>query len=238
MWTKKQSSVFKTPNYSKEFLRKPYILKLLGKIKNKKILEIGCGSGYWTRLFAKKGALCTGIELEENQIKIAIEEEKKKPLGIKYFKKNAKNLGSLSKNYFDIVFLEYVLLEIPTKENLKKIFDESYKVLKKGGKIFISEMHPFDPIVDSKGFKLRKGFNYFSSGQKIFPKALQLDGKFIYFTDYHWTLEDYSDSLVSSGFLISSLKEPRPSEKLVKKISYLKYRLNIVKDLIIEAKKV
>lgn len=238
MWTKKQSTMFKTPNYSKEYIRKPYILNNIGNLKGKKILEIGCGSGYWTRLFAKRGAICTGIELEETQIKIAVDEEKTRPLGIKYYKLNAKNLNKFPKDSFDIVFLEYVLLEIPSISDLKKIFKEAYKVLKKGGKIFISEMHPFDPITDPKGFKLSKNFNYFSSGGKIKPKALQLDGKFIYFTDYHWTLEDYSNCLTAEGFLISGLREPRPSEKLVKKIPYLKYRRNIVKDLIIEAKKI
>ncbi len=238
MWTKKQSSMFKTPNYSKEFIRKPYILNQLGNIKGKKLFEIGCGSGYWTRLFTEKGALCTGIELEENQIRLAIEEEKRKPLGIKYYLGNAKNLGKFSKNSFDIVFLEYVLLEIPNKSDLKKIFEEAYKILKVGGKIFISDMHPFDPIIDSNNFRLNKNFNYFSSGDKIETKALQLDGKFIYFADYHWTFEDYSDCLTSAGFLISAIKEPRPSEKLVKEVPYLKYRRNIVKDLILEAKKV
>lgn len=238
MWTKKQSSMFKTPNYSKEFIRKPYILKSIGKLKNKNLLEIGCGSGYWTRLFAKKGALCAGIESEEAQINIAIKEEKINPLGIKYYKLNAKNLMVLPANHFDIIFLEYVLLEIPTRLDLKKIFKEAYRVLKKGGKIFISEMHPFDPITDPKGFKLQKDFNYYSSGEIIKPVALQLDGKLIYFTDYHWTLQDYAECLNSAGFLISALKEPRPSEILVKKIPYLKYRRNIVKDLIIEAKKV
>ncbi len=238
MWTKKQSSMFKTPNYSKEFIRKPYILKNIGDLKNKKLLEIGCGSGYWTRLFANKGALCTGIELEKNQIKIAIEKERENPQDIKYYKMNAKNLQKFSSNSFVVVFIEYVLLEIPNLSDIRKIFKEIYRVLKKGGWVFISEMHPFDPIIDPGRFKLSKNFHYFSSGEKIKPKALQLDGKFIYFTDYHWTLEDYFGSLNFAGFLIFNLKELRPSENLIKKIPCLKYRRNIVKDLIIEAKKI
>ncbi|MFA6088761.1 MAG: class I SAM-dependent methyltransferase [Candidatus Woesearchaeota archaeon] len=237
MWTKKQSSTFKTPNYSKEYLRKPEILKLLGNLKGKKLLEIGSGSGYWTRFFAKKGATCYGVELEKNQIKISIDEELRKPLGIKYYNRNATNLKCFKNNSFDIVFLEYVLIEISKLSDVQRIFNESFRVLKKGGKIYISDMHPFDPLCHPQNFEYEKKFNYFSSGEKIYTKALQLDGKFIKFKDYHWTLEDYFNTLTNAGFLISTFKEPRPSIQLIKKIPYLAYRKNLVKDVMIVGNK-
>lgn len=87
MWTKKQSEKFETPNYSKEYFRRPIILKNLDNIKGKKIIEFGCGSGYWTRLLSGKGAKCVGVDNSKEQIERAIEEEKRKPRGIKYLKK-------------------------------------------------------------------------------------------------------------------------------------------------------
>ena len=56
--------------------------------------------------------------------------------------------------------------------------------------------------------------------------AKQLDGSTISFIDYHWTLEDYVSSITSAGFAITQIKEPRPSESMIKKVPYLRYRKN------------
>lgn len=217
MWTKKQSEKFKTPNYSKEYFRKPTILKLLGNIKNKKIIEFGSGSGYWTRILTKKGAKCIGVDSSKEQIERAIKNEKKNPLGIKYILGNITNLKEIKSNQFDYVFIEFVLLEIPKKELLVKLFKEAHRVLKKDGKLFISDMHPFDPIIIHERFKLPKNFNYFQSGAKMIAYAKQLDNTMISFTDYHWTLEDYISSITNAGFLISDIREPIPTKSMIKK---------------------
>ncbi|MGV8150643.1 MAG: class I SAM-dependent methyltransferase [Candidatus Woesearchaeota archaeon] len=237
MWTKQQAKKFHVPNYSKEYVRKPVILQAIGDIKKKKIIELGCGSGYWMRIFAKKGALCTGIELNKNQIALAIQEEKKQPLGIEYFQKNAVNLSGVKSDSFDIVFIEYVLLEIPKKTVLAKIFKESFRVLKKGGFIFISDMHPFHPLFDKRTI-LPKNFHYYQSGSKIKVPATGINGKKITFTDYHWTLEDMISSLSDTGFMIKSIREPRPNKRTLKKYPYLEHRAKYTPDIMIIARKV
>jgi len=236
MWTKKHSKKFKTPNYSKEYFRKPIILKMLGNVRGKHVLELGCGSGYWTRILAHKGAKCVGVDLSREQLDIAKKEEREKPLGIKYLLRDVSNLRGINSGKFDIIFIEFVLLEIPKLNILKNIFRESYRVLKKGGIIFISDMHPFDPIVHDR-FKLPKGFNYFKSGEKMIAYAKQLDGTMIKFFDYHWTLEDYFSSIIDAGFCIEKFKEPRPSNAVVKKVPYLKYRQSLPKDFILVGRK-
>ncbi len=53
-------------------------LKLIGTVKGKKILEIGCGGGQCSIAFAKKKALCTGIDISEKQLEFAEKLAKKK----------------------------------------------------------------------------------------------------------------------------------------------------------------
>jgi len=236
MWTEKHSKKFVTPNYSKEFFRKLVVLKFLGNVKNKDILELGCGSGYWTRILSKKGARCVGIDKSKEQLNIAKKEELENPLGIKYSLGDVTRLRKIKSNNFDIVFSEFVFLEIPNLKKLNKIFTEAYRVLKKGGIFFISDMHPFDPIVHNR-FEFPKKFDYFQKGAKMIAKAKQLDGSWIRFTDYHWMFEDYFSALIKAKFVLLDFKEPQVSKKLIKKVPYLKYREFLPKDMVIVAKK-
>ena len=43
-------------------------LKLLGDVKGKKILEIGCGGAQCSISFAKQGAICTAIDISKTQL--------------------------------------------------------------------------------------------------------------------------------------------------------------------------
>lgn len=235
-WTKKQTEKFRIPNYSKEYFRKLIILKLLGNINNKKIAEFGCGNGYWTRIFATRGADCMGIDSSKQQINAAKEEERKYPLGINYLLKDVTNLSGIKSNSFDIIFIDYVLLEIPKKEELTKVFKEAHRILKNKGILLVSEKHPFDPIVQ-KGWILPKGFNYFTSGAKIKVSAKQVNGSRIWFTDYHWTLEDYFTAIINAGFKINLVNEPKASKEIIKRYPILKLRENFPKDIIIMAEK-
>jgi 2-polyprenyl-3-methyl-5-hydroxy-6-metoxy-1,4-benzoquinol methylase len=70
-WTKAQVASAAKPNYGKIFVTAPNLLEMLGEVQGKKVLEMGCGNGYWLRLLARDGADCTGIDLSENQIEVA-----------------------------------------------------------------------------------------------------------------------------------------------------------------------
>ena len=45
----------------------PVIFKILGDIRDKRILEIGCGNGYFARLLAKKRAKIMAIYLSKER---------------------------------------------------------------------------------------------------------------------------------------------------------------------------
>ena len=63
----------------------PAFLGFIGDIHGKKVLDVGCGEGYNSRIFARQGAKVVGVDISKEMIQLAQEEEKKTKLGIQYF---------------------------------------------------------------------------------------------------------------------------------------------------------
>jgi hypothetical protein len=57
-------------------------------------------------------------------------------------------------------------------------------------------------------------------------------------TSFHRTVTDYADALFDARFLISKLKEPKPTKKGLALYPELKKNLRIAQSIVIEAVKV
>ena len=93
-------------------------------ITNKKILDIGTGTGKWGAMFLKYGAKeIHGIDFAEKMIKKA----KRKHQNITFSVGDAEDLNEFDDNSFDIVTASYVLHGTP-KQNRLKILKEMKRV--------------------------------------------------------------------------------------------------------------
>lgn len=236
-WTASQARIAKVPNFGKKYVVEPALLKLIGDIKGKSVLELGSGNGYWLEILERKGAKCIGIEIATKQIEIAKDNPKSK--NIKYIQGDITNLNKykLKTNSYDVILLEHVLLEIGSINGLNRIFAGVQRLLKKGGIVVISDIHPFAPSARPTKIRTLRDYNYFQSGSifEIFSK--RIDGKKIFYKDFHWTLEDLSCSITNSGLVITDILEPRPSQRLAEKYDELKYRMKVPMSIMIRAKK-
>ncbi len=107
------------------------------QFKNKKVLEIGVGTGTDHLQFAKAGAILTGIDITPKSIELT-----KKNLEVHGYRSNlliadAESLPFES-NFFDTVYSFGVLHHTP---NTRKAIDEVYRVLKPQGKAIIALYH-------------------------------------------------------------------------------------------------
>jgi len=103
------------------------------------MLDIGCGEGYFSRFFAKEGAEVIGIDISDNLINAAREEEQKHPLGVKYFVADAAKLAMLDSKSFDVAFCYMALADIA---NYEGTIMEAARVLKRGGEFVVVIPHP------------------------------------------------------------------------------------------------
>ncbi|MAG85889.1 MAG: hypothetical protein CMB97_00525 [Flavobacteriaceae bacterium] len=116
------------------------ILNWLGKKKNAKILDVGCGKGKFTRYLAKLGAEMKGIDATAEFIDMA---RLKTVNDEQYFVCGADNL-LFDDNSFDAVVCVEVLEHI---QNTSKALSEMFRVLKEKGKLIIIDknlygLHP------------------------------------------------------------------------------------------------
>jgi len=236
IWTQKQVKSAKTPNYSKLYVVKPALLELFGNVKKKKILELGCGNGFWLKILASRGAKCAGIDKSKNQIAVANEENKKSKYRIDYHTGDAANLKGFPRNY-DFVLLEHVLLEIPKLSKIRKILKEAYNVTKKNGHIIVSDLHPIAPNCNLPNVRAGEGYSYFKSGVPVQIVSKRVDEQETYYTDFHWTIEDICGAVTDAGYKITKITEPKPSKEVMKKYPYLRYRKDSPLALMIKAVK-
>jgi ubiquinone/menaquinone biosynthesis C-methylase UbiE len=130
-------------------------LKLLGNIRKKNILEIGCGGAQCGIAMAKKGANVIGIDISEEELKFARNLVNKKKVDVKLIQGNILDLKMIKSNSQDIVFSAYSLQYIG---NLEKCFKEVYRVLKIKGFFVFSLEHPFFYTLDHNGEKIKQSY--------------------------------------------------------------------------------
>jgi ubiquinone/menaquinone biosynthesis C-methylase UbiE len=231
VYDKKFSRTFSMPSISNEYVNLPKIIKLLGNVKNKEILELGCGNGYWLRSLSKRGAKCTGIDISDEQLLTAKKMDSHKV--ISFLKRDIAKPIIVKKRY-DVVLLFKVILEFKEKKKVNAIFHNAHNFLKKGGRLIILDLHPFAPTLQHT-ITVPKNYNYFYSGVCVKAMSTRFDGVKVYYNDHHWTFTDLSDFLSKNNFLTVKMIEHRASPALVRKFPSLKNRKDTPMDIIIEA---
>ena len=234
-WDTQQSKSAALPNFGKKYITEPAFLSMIGDVKGREVLELGSGNGYWLEILAQQGAHCTGVEMSQEQLKLA--REKPNAGQIRYIEGNITTLEGcgLDPASYDTAIMEHVLLEISSKEKLTDIFRGLYTLLKTGGEVVIGDLHPFAPSSKPANLKTSDSFNYFSSGETVEVVSHRIDGEEIRYKDVHWTLEDLATPITQAGFCITTILEPRPSEELVQQYPNLLYRRTIPMAIMVKA---
>lgn len=185
-------------------------LKLLGNVKGKKILEIGCGGAQCSISFARQGAICTGIDLSQAQLDYARKLAGKEKVVVKLIKGDIQTLKGIKSDSYDIVFSAFALQYIP---DLTKCFKEVHRVLKKDGLFVFSLDHPFYQIFDARTKKIRR--SYFRTG-KIEENEVWSDGSRHKFVAFRRKVSDVVNSIIAANLTILEMHEPLDMKNKIK----------------------
>ncbi|MFW9823826.1 MAG: class I SAM-dependent methyltransferase [Candidatus Thorarchaeota archaeon] len=145
-YSKKAPSLSTEYDFEKEQFFKIANLKLkqiLGEVKNKGILDVGCGIGALSFYLAQRGAVVTGIDLSETLIEYCNEQSKKLRLSIDFRVMNAQ-IPDFDEESFDIILGSRIIHHLP---NLSLFFNQCKRLLKREGFIAFIEPLKKNPIV-------------------------------------------------------------------------------------------
>src|SRR3989344_7931321 len=173
-------------------------LRLLGNLKGKTVLEIGCGGAQCGIAMAKEGAKITGIDLSEKQLELARTLSKKHKTDIKFIQGDITNLSMIKSDSQDIVFSAWAFQYLSEKQ-LVSCFKEVKRVLKKGGIFVFSLEHPFYDIFDKTNAKFNR--SYYKRG--VF-RAKHAKGVW---TGYTRTVGDLVNTIINSRLIIEKMLE-------------------------------
>ncbi|MBU1011363.1 MAG: class I SAM-dependent methyltransferase [Bacteroidetes bacterium] len=103
------------------------------RLKNRKVLEIGCGNGTSTIALAEQGAIVTAIDVDEKLLLDAKIRCEIYGLNVKFYLMNAADVGQiLSNDVFDVIIF-WACLEHMTLDERINSMKATYNILPSGG---------------------------------------------------------------------------------------------------------
>jgi SAM-dependent methyltransferase len=81
-------------------------LGVLGEVRDRDVLELGCGAAQWSLELVKRGARCVGIDLSERQLSYARRFREEEEVALPLLEADAERLPFRDAS-FDLVFCDY-----------------------------------------------------------------------------------------------------------------------------------
>ena len=177
-------------------------LSVIGDVAGQAILDLGCGSGFYTRQLKQRGAeSIVGVDLAPKMIEAARAEEAREPLGIEYIVEDVAALGKLG-NY-DLIVASYLLNCLPTQAQLSKVCQSIYANLKPGGRFVTlndNVQQPPETYAICACYGCVKSVTQpLQEGTPILLSFL-VDGQSFSLTNYHFSHGTYELALQGAGF--------------------------------------
>jgi len=157
-----------------------FIHKKMGNIKNKKILDLGCGLGEVSVYLAMKGARVTAVDLSLPMLHVTQSLAKRHNTKITTLQASVENLKMLKDNSFDYIYVGNVFHHVDISLTLRHV----KRLLKPQGTLFSWEPVGYNPIINiyrKLAFKVR------SRDERPFKeKDIELFQKSFKAVEIHW----------------------------------------------------
>ena len=212
-------------------IEKPIFLEMIGDVKGKKVLDLGCGDAKFGVELLQKG--CTSYDGVEGSENMAKESVKSLTGTVGNVHLSPMETWDFQTGSYDLVVSRLALHYLT---ELKEIFQETHKSLGSNGRFIFSVQHPVltSSIKSAAASSSKTDWivdDYFNSGERVEP---WIDKKVV---KYHRTIEEYFQLLKQAGFMIEDIREGTPRVEEFTRESEYKRRMRIPLFLIFSCKK-
>jgi SAM-dependent methyltransferase len=189
------------------YVGKRALLEMIGDVRGKSVVDIGCGGGDITAALHEAGANIVGVDRSE----AFLEKAKSEYPDVRFQTSDACNMAFLADASVDVAVMFMVTFSIKDRKVLDDLFRETSRILKPGGHLVYGTIHPLmienidEPI---RRVRLPEGSGYCHSQMLVQAELLLCDGSWIQFSDCHWTLQDIVSPMVAHGMFINGVSEP------------------------------
>lgn len=199
-------------------------------LKNKRVIDFGCGPGLYTERYTNYGALVTGIDFSANSINYAQKVAQDNRLDIQYLVQDY--LTYDVKNTFDfasLIYCDYCAISQSKREILLQVI---HNCLKENGILFmdVHTVNMFDHFKEDESFKHHEKGGFFSPESYFeFTKNYAYQDEKISLTHYliveenetweiynwlqHYTVDHLKRELSEAGFEVIGVYENVAGEK-------------------------
>ena len=193
----------------------PALFSLMPDLKDKTILDLGCGFGEHCKRFVESGAKkVIGIDISEKMLEIARQENADSK--ITYINMPMENISKINEK-FDIVISSLAFHYV---EDFSGVVKNIFDMLNENGVFLFSQENPLCTCF-SGGNRWTKDEN----GNKLYINlsnyGIEGERESTWFVDnvkkYHRTFSTIVNTLIETGFTIEKIIEPLPTEDLLKK---------------------
>lgn len=200
-----------TPDTFQDAVIAPNLMRILELKPGTKVLDLACGQGHFSRLYAQHNGDVTGADISPELIAAA---QKRSPK-IAFHATPAHKLGFAMGQTFDVVT---IILAIQNIENMTEVFAEANRVLKPGGRLVLVMNHPVfrNPkethwVYDATANKqYRRIDSYLSQATieiEMNPGQAAAGKKTAQTISYHRSLQDFFKALNKTGFTVARFEE-------------------------------
>jgi len=178
------------------------VLYSIGELKEKRVLDLACGEGRYSRLLKQKGAFkVTGVDISSDMIELAKQQEEQNKLGVEFFVKDVVSMGKIGE--YDLISGVYLLHYASSKDMLLKMANSVLENLTPGGRfigvIGNSKAIKSDPQEMAKWKEYH--IQYHLDADAKDGQVMQLDLLDMKFTIYYYSFETYVETFIKAGFI-------------------------------------
>ncbi len=176
--------------------------RLLGDVRGRRVLEVGCGAAAAARWLVTQGATAVGLDLSAGMLRQAVAGSVRSGVRVPLVQADALTLP-FGDGSFDLATTAFGA--VPFVDDSAGVMREVFRVLRPGGRWVFAVTHPMRWIfLDDPGDGgLVAVHSYFDRAPYV-----ESDGGVPTYVEHHRTLGDRIRELVGAGFVVDDLVEP------------------------------